>query len=97
VVLQELKDEIVGNISPKDVGNLMMDKGLLLVGEYEQLITMRLGQMSEPEQNSYLLSCLTKRPAGSFDKFREILVKTKATHLVERIKSKMLGRLQNVE
>ena len=64
------------------------------MGEYEHLVTMRVDRKPDSEQNSYLLTCLLKRP-GSLDKFRKILVDTKAAHLVERIKSKLLGKLQS--
>ena len=93
VVLQELREEIIKTISPRIVGNQMVTKGLLLPEEFEILVTMRvLHKSPESDQNSYLLSCLVKRPAGSFAKFREILVESKANKLEEMIASKLLGK-----
>ena len=80
-------------MSPNDVGNLMMSRGLLLVGEFETLVIMRTRNSPEVEQNNFLLACLTKRPAGSFGKFRRILMETKTSHLEERIVAKLEGKL----
>jgi len=90
-VIKELHDEIIGSISPILTGNLMMKNELLDLKEYERVVMMR-GKSSESEQNSYLLTCLVKRPAaGSLAKFREILVELSATLLEEKIGSKLLG------
>ena len=93
VVLQQLREEIIKAISPRIVGNQMVTKGLLLPEEFESLVTMRvLHRSPESDQNSYLLSCLVKRPAGSLTKFREILVESKAKKLEEMIASKLLSK-----
>lgn len=92
-MILELRDEIVRNISPNDVGKLMMTRGLLLTGEFETLVIMRTRNSPEVEQNNFLLNCLSKRPAGSFGQFRKILTETKASHLEEKIKAKLESKL----
>ncbi len=87
-----MQDEIIGGMSPNEVGNLMMDRRLLQVGEFERLVIMRTKNSTDAEQNGFLLSCLKKRSTGSFQMFREILIQTGATHLEDDIQSRIKSK-----
>lgn len=73
----------------------MMEYRLLLAGEFEKFVEMKIASKLEIELSEYLLTCLMKRPMGYTKKFCDILDETQVTHVADKIKTKLAGNTLN--
>ena len=89
-ILDELRSDLILNMSPSGISYLMVTNHLLVRGEYKRFVEMK----NEPDSklNEFLLGCLVRRQPGFLTIFQKLLLGTTVKHVAKEMELMMAGK-----